>query len=91
MAPIRTQSLAEDGSLEILTTVEGTGSFPEPGDTIYYKHQTRFDNGQLIYFDERRRVVEMFVIDNPKYHAYLNTCFKTMRWGQTAWIKIGEP
>lgn len=82
--------MAEDGSLEILTTVEGSGSMPEAGDTVYYKHQTRFDNGQLVNFDERRRVTDMLVIDKKGYHPYLNECFKTMRRGQTAWLKIGQ-
>ena len=34
-----------DESLCIQTVCEGKGSLPEPGDTIYYKHSTRFDNG----------------------------------------------
>ena len=32
----------------------------------------------------------MVVIDDKKYQAYLNACFKVMRRGQTAWIKVGE-
>ena len=88
--PLRSDQLMDDGSLEMMTTAEGHGSAPEPGDTIYYKHQTRFDNGLLVDFDERRKVVDKVVIDDPKFHAYLNTSFKVMRRGQTAWLKIGE-
>jgi len=65
ISPLHT--VAFDSELELLTTVEGSGSLPEPGDTVYYKHSTRFDNGQLVNFDERRRVVDMVVIDNRKY------------------------
>lgn len=79
-----------DESLCIQTVCEGKGSLPEPGDTIYYKHSTRFDNGQLCNFDERRRVVDLLIVDNPRYHQYLNICFKQMRRGQTAWIRVGE-
>ena len=45
IVPIRTESHAEDDSLEVLITEEGTGSVPEAGDTVYYKHSTRFSNG----------------------------------------------
>ena len=74
-------SVVIDDGLEILTTLEGKGYLPEPGDTVYYKHQTRFDNGQLCNFDERRKVVDMVVIDNLKYQRFLNECFKAMRRG----------
>ena len=43
--PIRIEELEEDGSLQILTEIEGTGDLVEDTDTIYYKHSTRFDNG----------------------------------------------
>lgn len=43
IVPLRTEVI--DESLDYLTTVEGKGSLPEPGDTIYYKHATRYDNG----------------------------------------------
>ena len=87
--PVRTEQLAEDGSLELLTTTEGSGSLPEAGDTIYYKHQTRFDNGQLVDFEEKRKCVDMVIIDHARYLTYLNQSFKVMRLGQTAWLKIG--
>ena len=64
-----------------MTITEGSGSLPEPGDTLYYKHQTRFDNGQLVFFDERRKVTDMLTIDNPKFLTYLNLSMKTMRRG----------
>lgn len=88
--PLHMQVICPEGGLEMLTIVEGSGSHPEPGDVVYYKHQTRFSNGQLVEFDERRKVTDMHTIDSPKYHAFLNVCFKTMRRGQIAWIKIGE-
>ena len=68
-------------SLEILTLQEGSGSLAEPGDTIYYRHQTRFDNGQLVNYDERRKVEDMIIIDHPRYLSYLNKCLKVMLRG----------
>ena len=43
--PIRIESVVEDGSIQILTEVEGVGNFVDEADTVYYKHETRFDNG----------------------------------------------
>ena len=43
--PIRVEQVNGDESLQILTLVEGSGSPTETADTIYYRHQTRFDNG----------------------------------------------
>ena len=36
--PLRSETVAGDGELEMLTIVEGSGSLPEPGDVVYYKH-----------------------------------------------------
>ena len=36
--PLRSEMVAGDGDLEMLTEIEGSGSFPEPGDVVYYKH-----------------------------------------------------
>ena len=43
--PIRCQDIYGDGSVRILTEIEGKGSFSEDTDTVQYKHETRFDNG----------------------------------------------
>eukprot|EP00355_Strombidium_rassoulzadegani_P006948 CAMPEP_0168620602 /NCGR_PEP_ID=MMETSP0449_2-20121227/7233_1 /TAXON_ID=1082188 /ORGANISM="Strombidium rassoulzadegani, Strain ras09" /LENGTH=48 /DNA_ID= /DNA_START= /DNA_END= /DNA_ORIENTATION= len=32
----------------------------QEGDTVYYTHETRYDNGQLVDFNEKRRVKEKF-------------------------------
>lgn len=34
--------------------------------------------------------MDLLVVDNPRYHQYLNICFKQMLRGQTAWIRVGE-
>jgi len=57
---IRTEDLYGDGSVLILTEVEGRGSFAEDADTVQYKHETRFDNGQLVDLNEKRKVAENF-------------------------------
>ena len=36
--PIRVEDLYEDGSLQILTEIEGNGDLVEASDTVYYKH-----------------------------------------------------
>ena len=43
--PVRTQDVYGDGSVLIMTEVEGKGSFADDCDTVQYKHETRFDNG----------------------------------------------
>ena len=43
--PIRTEDITEDGSIHVITEVEGIGNFVDEADTVYYKHETRFDNG----------------------------------------------
>ena len=42
---MRTEDVYGDGSVLIMTEVEGKGSFAEETDTVQYKHETRFDNG----------------------------------------------
>ena len=63
---IKTQDIYEDGSVLILTEVEGKGSFAEDTDTIQYKHETRFDNGQLVDLNEKRKVADNFIMDDER-------------------------
>lgn len=62
----------------------------EPTDTVNYMHCTRFDNGQLVDFDERRRVANKFEMADRKGHDYIRTAFLTMCKGDVVWLKIGE-
>ena len=36
----------------------------EAHDIVYYTHETRFDNGQLVDFEEKRKVKEKFEMAN---------------------------
>lgn len=36
----------------------------EEADIVYYTHETRFDNGQLVDFEEKRKVKEKFEMAN---------------------------
>ena len=74
----------------ILTEVEGKGSFAEETDTVQYKHETRFDNGQLVDLNEKRKVADNFIMDDERSFQYLQACFKTMQRGQIAFIRIEE-
>ena len=84
------ENLAEDGSLQLITEIEGSGDLVEETDTIYYKHTTRFDNGLLVDLAEKRRVADRFLINDKQKLDYLRNTFLRMKKGQQAWLKIGE-
>ena len=88
VVPIRVEQVGDE-SLQILTLVEGKGQLAEPSDTIYYKHQTRFDNGQLVDIAEKRRVADRFIIADKQRLDFLKNSFLKMRKGQVAWLKVG--
>lgn len=48
--------IAEDESIVKCIIQEGRGRCVDPADTVYYKHETRFDNGQLVDLGETRKV-----------------------------------
>ena len=72
----------ENGSVQILTDVEGSGSYAEDTDTVQYKHATRFDNGQLVDLNEKRKIADNFVMDDERSFPYLRDCFRRMKRGQ---------
>jgi hypothetical protein len=53
---LREESVSEDDSIIKQVTTEGRGRLVDPADTVYYKHETRFDNGQLVDLSETRKV-----------------------------------
>jgi len=73
-----------------MTEEEGKGSFAEDTDTVQYKHETRFDNGQLVDLNEKRKVPENFIMDDEMSFIFLRDCFRSMRRGQVAFIRIDE-
>lgn len=42
---VRTSDVQNDGSIIKLVIQEGVGAFVDPEDIVYYRHETRFDNG----------------------------------------------
>lgn len=42
---LHSTDISGDGSITKLTLVDGTGNVVDKEDTVYYKHETRFDNG----------------------------------------------
>ena len=64
---------------KILTEEEGIGNFVNDDDTVYYKHETRFDNGQLVDLNETRKVADKFIMNDPRYLDFLRSAFLKMR------------
>jgi hypothetical protein len=82
----------QDGGLIKYVVIESDSKFQrccEKTDVVYYTHCTRFDNGQLVDFDERRKAKEKFEMSDTRGHEHIRAAFLTMRRGDVAWIKIG--
>jgi len=45
IVPLRTEQVYDDDSVQIIVIEEGNGNLVESTDTVYYKHEHRFDNG----------------------------------------------
>jgi len=59
----------------------------EEADIVYYTCETRFDNGQLVDFNEKRKAKNKFDMSDQRYHEHLRKAFNTMRKGEVVWIK----
>jgi len=62
----------------------------DANDTVRYIHETRFDNGQIVDLDEKRKVLDKCVMTDFRYHDFLKEAFKTMRKNEVAWIVLEE-
>ena len=60
----------------------------QDSDFVYYIHETRYDNGQLVNLMERRRQVDKFEMSDRGKLEHLRSAFKTMRKGEIAWFKF---
>jgi hypothetical protein len=59
----------QDGGLMKFVMKHPTSIFKrncESEDSVYYTHETRFDNGQLVDFDEKRKAKEKFEMSDPR-------------------------
>lgn len=82
----------QDGGLIKYKIKEPTALFErrvEEADHVYYTHETRFDNGQLVDFDEKRKAKEKFEMADERSYEYIRAAFLTMRKGEIVWLKIG--
>ena len=70
--------------------MEGKGELIDVNDHVFYKHETRYDNGQLVDFAEKRKAVEKFEMGNVNYHDYYKLAMRTMKKGEVAWIKYSK-
>jgi hypothetical protein len=81
-----------DGSFLKYTIRESTSKFNrliEEQDIVQYLHETRYDNGQLVDFDEKRKAKEKFEMGNADQHEHVRKAFKTMKKGEIVWLEIG--
>jgi hypothetical protein len=46
---------------------EGKGDPITMVDDVYYRHETRFDNGQLVEIKERRKQIEKFAMGDKSF------------------------
>ena len=56
MVVLRESEILGDGSITKLVIQEGKGALVDMDDVVYYLHETRFDNGQLVDLQEMRKV-----------------------------------
>ena len=61
----------------------------QEADIVYYFHETRYDNGQLVELEENRKAKEKFEMADDMGLEHLKMAFLTMRKGEISWIKFG--
>lgn len=69
---------------------EGKGTLIGNNDDVFYKHETRFDNGQLVDFAEKRNAIEKFQMGDVRFHDYYKIVMRTMKKGEIAYIKFSK-
>lgn len=89
MKVLRSHDVYHDGSVTKLVLQEGSGCPPNAEDTVYYKHETRFDNGQLVDIDERRKVADKCSLKDPAFHDFLKQTLATMLKGEICYMRVG--
>ncbi len=90
LSVLATTDIAGDGSIVKLVVTEGVGAFVDPEDIVYYRHETRFDNGQLVDLYEQRKVADTFKMNDPLYHDFLRLAFLQMRKNEVAFVKVSQ-
>lgn len=90
IVPLRTEKVYEDHSVEIIVVEEGSGNLVEDTDTVYYRHEHRFDNGQLVDLNETRKVADKLIMNDESVHNFLRSSFVKMRRGQVSFVKVAK-
>ena len=67
---------------------EGKGGPVDKEDIVYYMHETRFDNGQLVDLQEMRKVPQKFQMNDQSFHEFYRHSIFTMRKGEVAFLKL---
>jgi len=80
------KDVSPDEIIKFLQVI-GSGTLIQNTDDVYYRHETRHDNGQLVDFSERRKVDNKFEMANPQFHEYYKVVMRTMRRGDVAYIR----
>ena len=82
----------QDGSMIKYVMKTSTSKFDRnvaEADIVQYFHETRFDNGQLVDLEEKRRAKEKFEMASVHHHEHIKKAFLQMKKGEQAWIKLG--
>jgi|LauGreDrversion4_2_1035121.scaffolds.fasta_scaffold569178_1 hypothetical protein len=69
---------------------DGKGTLVQNTDDVYYRHETRHDNGQLVDYAERRKVDEKFEMKNPCFHEHYKIVLRSMQRGEAAYIRFSR-
>lgn len=84
------EDITGNGGVMKYVVEEGKGSTVQSTDTVYYKHETRYSNGQLVDFSEKRKASEKFEMNDPMYHDYYKIAMRTMKKGEVCWVKFSQ-
>jgi hypothetical protein len=88
MVVVRETDILGDGSITKLVLEEGKGACVDMDDLVYYLHETRFDNGQLVDLQEMRKVPQKFEMKDPYFHDFYRNAILQMRKGEVAFLKL---
>ena len=85
---LREEDVLNDGTIIKLVVEEGKGASVDKEDIVYYMHETRFDNGQLVDLQEMRRVPQKFQMNDQSFHEFYRHSIFTMRKGEVSFLKL---
>ena len=81
------QKVDKDAILKFVL-IEGSGTLAQNTDEVYFRHETRHDNGQLVDFCEKRKVDEKFDMKGAFFQEHYKMVLRTMRKGEHAYVRF---